>query len=162
MILSDKLAKFNDKKGRYYTPYTPGCRCPDCSNALYVRDSKKRWCELKDGSKVIFQLRRYLCTICAVIHAELPIQLIEYKRHETDSIQEALDNKPQTNANIEMSSIRRWRAYFIGKIASASVNIAEIKSKCEAWLHIAVMKIHEFEKSLKTHPERVCTDVGAM
>ena len=160
MIISKLLAVYNANKKRFHTPYIPKRCCPICQNVVKVRDSKKRWCKLKEGIKVIFQLRRYRCGSCKKILTEFPAQVIPYKKHETNIIQDVMESsKVPADCPAEESTIRRWRKFFSAKFDDVSIDIKALRASCVRWLPVIIREI--YRECKKTHPECVYTGAGA-
>jgi len=149
MIISKFKAVFNNKTKRMKAPYAKGQKCPDCGNAMKVRDSKKRGpVKTETGKEIMYQLRRYFCKNCIAIHTELPSDLSPYMRYQTDLIQEAIENGSENGPGVENSTINRWRTIFLAKItAAANAAKLEIKKPGEGrWLADILIKIFDSGK----------------
>lgn len=52
------------------------------------------------------------CKECQRIHHEIPDLLVPYKRHEADSIEQAVTEPASTHVAADESTLRRWRVWF--------------------------------------------------
>jgi len=109
-----------DYKNAYYSqlPYHPKKYyiavnhdtpiCPDCGEALTVRDSKKRTVIDSDGNKEIYSLRRLFCSKCSKLHLEIP-DCIEPNKHYKRVIIEKVRSGNIEDCPADDRTISRWK-----------------------------------------------------
>lgn len=85
--------------------------CPCCQGRLRVIGSRPRTWVQESGVKAKIIIRRLRCVDCRKIHHELPNILVPYRRHEAQVIEAAVTGEP-TSADVEESTLRRWRNWF--------------------------------------------------
>lgn len=105
--------------------------CPICSEMLTMRSWRARMLIDSCGSKVVYQIRRLLCSKCNKIHHELPDCMIPYKRHCTETIGKiALGavNSISNDAPCEENTIFRIRLWW-GAVLPYFLNIMETLSQ---------------------------------
>ena len=160
MILSEKKAEYNEKTKKYHTPLTKGQKCPYCSQVMKVRDSKKRECTMRDGTKCAFQNRRYRCEQCKTVHVENPSNIVAFKRYDSETIQEAIDGGDCDGLSAEESTIRRWKTKFFSALKSAVKCLDSIRLQQKSWLPTVVKKYYEHIANL--HPKRIYYDANPL
>ena len=85
--------------------------CPICGGKLSANGWRERKVIESDGSATILLIHRMLCTKCGGIHHELPDQLIPYKRHCAETIENVITGN-YGDVCCEESTIRRIRKWW--------------------------------------------------
>lgn len=99
----------------FYVRSREKSHCPWCEGDLKVIGSRKRKLFRQDGSAIQLMIRRLKCVDCGAISHELPDMVVPYKRHESDTIAQALLNPVSSTKNscsCEDSTVRRWKLWF--------------------------------------------------
>lgn len=88
--------------------------CPWCEGSFRVIGSRKRILYRRDASVIHLVIRRLKCTVCGRISHELPDSVVPYKRHEADTIAQALTEPSSSRQDscCEDSTIRGWKLWF--------------------------------------------------
>lgn len=134
--------------------------CPCCHCQLKIIGSRKRKYFNKEGKRVTLIIRRLRCKSCNKIHHELPDILVPYKRYESDSIENTLDNIEISSVAAEESTIYRWKKWYkdlykrmityfllipytaeISSRFSDFINILSLLKKSPKWLPIIVSQL---------------------
>ncbi len=84
---------------------------------MRVKGSRNRSLIRCDGSQIQLRIRRLECQHCGSLHHELPLCVVPYKRHEANSIESVLENRPLLAIAVDESTIRRWKLWFHGLVA---------------------------------------------
>ncbi len=66
------------------------------------------------GNKITLRIRRLRCKLCEIMHHELPIEVVPYKRHEAKSIEAVLEEREPLDTPADESTLKRWRLWFDG------------------------------------------------
>ena len=76
--------------------------------------SRKRILQRQDASVSHLIIRRLKCTGCGKISHELPDIVVPYKRHESATISQVLEERATSRQDsyCENSTIRRWKLWF--------------------------------------------------
>ena len=84
------------------------------------------------GEKVTLRIRRLRCKWCKILHHELPIEVIPYKRHEASSIEAVLEEREPLDTPADGSTLKRWQIWFdglkchlLGALTSAVIKSSE-------------------------------------
>jgi hypothetical protein len=99
----------------FYVRSREKSHCPWCEGTFKVIGSRKRILYRQDGSALCLVIRRLRCTDCKRISHELPDVVVPYKRHEADTIAQAMTEPIASGHGIgycEDSTIRRWKLWF--------------------------------------------------
>lgn len=86
--------------------------CPYCDEELRPYGKRLRiW--KKTGEVRWVAIRRLYCSRCISIHHEIPDFLVPYKHYENMVIEQAVtENSDRVEADVEESTIRRWRTWY--------------------------------------------------
>ena len=98
----------------FYVRSREKSHCPWCEGRFQVIGSRKRILRRQDASVVHLIIRRLKCTDCGRISHELPDIIVPYKRHESATISQALEEQESSRQDsyCENSTIRRWKLWF--------------------------------------------------
>jgi hypothetical protein len=89
--------------------------CPCCqSKERQVVGSRNRNLIRSCGRKITLRIRRLRCKFCEILHHELPIEVIPYKRHEASSIEAVLEEREPLDTPADESTLKRWQIWFDG------------------------------------------------
>ena len=86
--------------------------CPCCQGPLTVIGSRPRTWIQSAGEKAKLIIRRFRCQDCRRIHHELPDLLVPYRRHESASIERAIEDPAAAGVAVDESTLYRWRQWF--------------------------------------------------
>ncbi len=111
--------------------------CPCCqSKERTVVGSRNRILIRSCGNKITLRIRRLRCKRCEIMHHELPIEIIPYKRHEAKSIEAVLEEREPLDTPADGSTLKRWRFWFdglkchlLGALASTVIKSSEKTDK---------------------------------
>lgn len=101
------------KDGKIYIRSEEVSTCPICHSTLNVIGSRERKSIGTDGEQQVFIIRRLRCTDegCRSIHHELPDIFVPYKRHCTETIEQAISGGERAST-LEQSTVRKIRNWW--------------------------------------------------
>ena len=89
--------------------------CPCCqSDKRTVVGSRNRTLIRSTGVRIVLRIRRLRCKNCGIVHHELPLEVVPYKRHEAASIEAVLEEKNLLDTPADEFTLKRWRTWFAG------------------------------------------------
>lgn len=115
VIIKHYSLKYKQDSNLFYVKSKEKSYCPYCSGEFKVVGSRKRILFRKDGTTSWLVIRRLRCKNCIRISHELPDLIVPYKRYESDTISDVLEES-QGLENIccpaECSTMQRWKLWF--------------------------------------------------
>lgn len=141
VIIKHFRLKRNKDSDFFYVRCLEEPHCPWCEGCFQVIGSRTRILCRQDGSVIHLVIRRLKCLKCGKISHELPDIVVPYKRHETDSIAQALAEPTSAKQNrccCENTTIRRYRLWFflLCNYLEGSVRAILEKMQCPAFVKL--------------------------
>jgi len=151
VMISKYRLEYNRDEDVYYVLSDEKINCPICScKHMRGKGRRKRGVIKTSGDKILLIIRRLLCGNCLKIHHELPSIIVPYKRHNTETIENILNNE-YINVSCEESTISRIKSWWAVMQKYISAIVMSLNEKYQVEI-TAVQKLPQIVRALaNTH-----------